>query len=169
MPQVSEKDCLETLEGDIGYYDMPEHEDTLPVTGWALCEVMDELKRWRESHKSETFNPDYCAARDALSEHLEHCPNKALQPCAEATTETKRVSDALVQCLVALRKNGMVRDEGDKIIITDPPEAEAMTEDDLVNLVYWNNDSVSDNQDNYLVARQVLQALIQSGHLKVKA
>jgi hypothetical protein len=128
MTAVDYKKALEQLESDIGYYDMPEHEDTLPVSGWALCEVMDELKRWRESHKSETFNPDYCAARDALSEHLEHCPNKALQPCAEA-----------------------------------------MTEDDLVNLVYWNNDSVSDNQDNYLVARQVLQALIQSGHLKVKA
>lgn len=65
--------CIEQIESDIGYYDMPEHEETLPVSGWALCELLNEVKRWRETHKAGEFNPDYCAASEALSEHLEHC------------------------------------------------------------------------------------------------
>lgn len=56
MPHISEneeKDCLSTLESDIGYYDMPECEDTLPVPGWAIVEAIDELKETRALFKKQ--------------------------------------------------------------------------------------------------------------------
>lgn len=35
-----------------------------------LEKAHDEIRRWRESHASEGFSPDWCAAREALKEHL---------------------------------------------------------------------------------------------------
>jgi hypothetical protein len=44
---MDEKDCIEELENSIGYYDMPEAEDTIPVNGKYLCEAIDDLKEHR--------------------------------------------------------------------------------------------------------------------------
>ncbi len=61
---------IKQIESDLGYYDMPECEDAVTVSGKAVCELLDEVKRWRASHVSEDFNPDWCAASEALSEQL---------------------------------------------------------------------------------------------------
>lgn len=70
MSEKSAVDPVGIIEADIGYYDMPETQSELTVTGSALVDLLDEVKRWRQSHASEGFNPDYCAAKDALKEHL---------------------------------------------------------------------------------------------------
>lgn len=61
---------IEQLESDLLGYDMPECEDSVGVSGKAVCELLDEVKRWRASHATEHFNPDWCAAKDALTELL---------------------------------------------------------------------------------------------------
>lgn len=41
--------------------------------GHTLEAIVDEVRRWRKTHWGENpdgFRPDYCAARDALEEHL---------------------------------------------------------------------------------------------------
>lgn len=44
---MPERDCLEELQSAIGYYDMPELEQNLPVDGWAIVEAMEELREMR--------------------------------------------------------------------------------------------------------------------------
>lgn len=92
--EANERNAIEELESNIGYYDMPEHEDTLPVSGWALCELIDEVKRWRETHKAGEFSPDYCAAREALTEHLAHCKAALTEPREWTEELRKDLSDA---------------------------------------------------------------------------
>lgn len=36
-------------------------------------EMEAEIKRWRDTHKSGDYNPDYCGASEALAEHLKYC------------------------------------------------------------------------------------------------
>ena len=35
-----------------------------------MSDFIDELKRWRKTHASEGFSPDWCAARSALKNKL---------------------------------------------------------------------------------------------------
>jgi len=41
-------------------------------------DFIDELKRWRKTHAQENFNPDWCAASEALKEHLNNPKQKRI-------------------------------------------------------------------------------------------
>lgn len=43
-----DKDCVKELYDSIGYYDMPECEDTIPVNGKYLVEALEELEEKRQ-------------------------------------------------------------------------------------------------------------------------
>jgi hypothetical protein len=65
-----ETDPIKLIEAETGFYDEIEYEPQVTVSGKALWELLQECKRWRASHASEGFNPDWCAAGEALREHL---------------------------------------------------------------------------------------------------
>jgi hypothetical protein len=64
---------IKLIEAETGFYDEIEYEPEVTVSGKALWELLSECKRWRASHASEGFNPDWCAAKDALRERLKQC------------------------------------------------------------------------------------------------
>lgn len=85
--------ALENIEASMNLYDMPEHQDTIAVDGWALSELVDEVKRWRLTHSAGEFSPDYCAAGEALTEHLEHCPNHAIEKIRDHIEEMRKTAN----------------------------------------------------------------------------
>ncbi len=75
-------DALWRLVSATELYDMPECEAFGAIDGADLMEVIEECQAWRESHATDSknplaYNPNYCAARDALTEHLQNCPMKS--------------------------------------------------------------------------------------------
>lgn len=106
--------ALENIESSMNLYDMPEHQDTLAVEGWALSELVDEVKRWRATHSAGEFSPDYCAASEALAEHLEHCTRPTPAPLSKGDEVMKEIISAAwqhVQDLDVAICNG-AREEG---------------------------------------------------------
>lgn len=75
-------DALYRLNSATMLYDMPECERFGPFEGADIMEVIEECQAWRETHATDlnnplACNPNYCAAKEALKEHLQHCSAKS--------------------------------------------------------------------------------------------
>lgn len=109
-----------------------------------LNEVIDELKRWRKSHNHGEFNPDWCAANDALKEALQLNKRQSMRigglmgvlcECSVQVDEDTReqiehaISDNLPDCMTMRRildrieivPNHIV-DNNEKVTVIDAPK-----------------------------------------------
>lgn len=89
-------DPVTAIQEEIGFYDEVEYESEILISGKNLWALLEECKRWRHSHSSPGFNPDWCEAKEALAEHLQNCVRADKpQPTTEARQRALEALDSL--------------------------------------------------------------------------